>query len=410
MHSTPATRSSRAGFTRTLAASLLLSVPAGLFAGDQSILVSSWEDLHNVRLFLSGSYILERDLGPLDEGYDIYASPAANDGAGWLPIGGGSTFFTGVLDGQGHTITGLHVNKEESQAGLFGAVWGGEIKDLGLADVNITSGGGSVGALSGFLRGTVTNSWSTGSITGGSDQAGGLVGSGRVIMDSCWSGATVRSTSWVGGLIGFQQLESTVTNSYFVGSATALRPTAASHAGGLVADLFGTISTSYAAGGVTASETGVEGGLVADLGPDGTVEDSYWDSVVTGTDTSEGGGTPLTPAQMKGAAAVTHMTALDFDDVWVTMQEGVAINGIVPVNDGYPILRNLPIEPQLMAQAPLIPPAARAMGDFDSNGCVNFQDFLFMLENWNRAIDGIPIGFNDFLALLENWGEGCVPL
>lgn len=54
-----------------------------------------------------------------------------------------------------------------------------------------------------------------------------------------------------------------------------------------------------------------------------------------------------------------------------------------------------------------IPPEARAKGDFNNDGCVNFQDFLFLLENWGAVIDGTAMSFPDFLALLENWGDGC---
>lgn len=54
-----------------------------------------------------------------------------------------------------------------------------------------------------------------------------------------------------------------------------------------------------------------------------------------------------------------------------------------------------------------IPPGARELGDFNSDGCTDFADFIFLLENWGEDIDGEPMGFEDFLALLENWGHGC---
>lgn len=392
-------------FRSLYAMPLLTLAPAALLA--QNVEISSWEDLNNIRNNLTADYILTQDLGPADAGYDTYASPTANEGAGWLPIGDSSTFFAGEFDGQGHTITGLFIDRPESSVGLFGGVLFGTIRDLGIVDADITSGGNYVGSVAGFLRGSLINCWGTGKVTGGSDQVGGLVGSGRVVMENCWADVDVTSTSWVGGLVGFNQIESVVTNSYSIGSATALRASGASHAGGLVADLMGTINTSYAATAVRAFETGVEGGLVADIGAAGSVDDSYWDSVIAGTNTSEGGGTPLTTAQMKGAAAATHMSGLDFVSVWITVEEGVAIDGVVPEADGYPILRNLPIEPQLAAQAPLIPVDARENGDFDNDGCVGFADFIFLLENWGTPVDGVDMGFPDFIALLENWGEGC---
>ena len=50
-----------------------------------------------------------------------------------------------------------------------------------------------------------------------------------------------------------------------------------------------------------------------------------------------------------------------------------------------------------------ISPVARALGDLNEDGCINFQDFLFLLEQWGTPFDGTPIGFTDFLALLEHW-------
>ena len=54
-----------------------------------------------------------------------------------------------------------------------------------------------------------------------------------------------------------------------------------------------------------------------------------------------------------------------------------------------------------------IAPEARAIGDFNEDGCVGFQDFIFLLENWGVLIGGVPMDFQDFVALLENWGAGC---
>ena len=55
----------------------------------------------------------------------------------------------------------------------------------------------------------------------------------------------------------------------------------------------------------------------------------------------------------------------------------------------------------------VIPDAARTLGDFNTDGCTDFQDFIYLLENWGEVVDGAPIGFSDFVALLENWGQGC---
>ncbi len=52
--------------------------------------------------------------------------------------------------------------------------------------------------------------------------------------------------------------------------------------------------------------------------------------------------------------------------------------------------------------------SGREVGDFNGDGCTDFADFVFLLENWATLALGEPaIGFGDFLAMLENWGKGA---
>lgn len=73
---------------------------------------------------------------------DIDASDTQNWGStGWQPVGNASSNpFTGVYDGAGYVITNLfYSNSSLTQYhGFFGWLGGGEIKNLGLVDVNIT--------------------------------------------------------------------------------------------------------------------------------------------------------------------------------------------------------------------------------------------------------------------------------
>ena len=82
--------------------------------------------------------------------------------------------FTGVFDGNGHTISHLTIIGG-SYLGLFG--WlesGAEVRDLGLVDVNITASGDYVGGLVGWNHDTITNCYSTGDVSG-NECVGGLV-------------------------------------------------------------------------------------------------------------------------------------------------------------------------------------------------------------------------------------------
>ena len=97
-----------------------------------------------------------------------------NGGAGWDSIGGTAGGYTGEFEGNGHIISNLLINRSSLQeAGLFGRI-GGVVRNLGVADADVTGGSGT-GALVGNNQGRVATSWATGSVNG-DNNAGGLVG------------------------------------------------------------------------------------------------------------------------------------------------------------------------------------------------------------------------------------------
>jgi hypothetical protein len=145
--------------------------------------IRDWYDLDAVRDNLEGHHILMNDLDSNTDGYEELAGLDANGGKGWQPIG----TFTGSLDGQGYEIMDLFVSRpDEDGMGLFGFVdVGGVIQDVGAVDADVT-GYRYVGGLAGWSQGTVSNSYSTGSVRG-NDYIGGLVG---------WNQGTVSSSFW----------------------------------------------------------------------------------------------------------------------------------------------------------------------------------------------------------------------
>lgn len=100
---------------------------------------------------------------------------------GWLPIGNSnkSAYFSGEFDGNGKTISGLWINRPQTDnVGLFGYVAGSttSIKNLTLKDANIkgrSSVGGVVGYGSGFSMDSVTFS---GNVIGNYGNVGGIIG------------------------------------------------------------------------------------------------------------------------------------------------------------------------------------------------------------------------------------------
>ena len=205
-------------------------------------------------------------------------------GVFFTPIGESSS-FTGTFDGLGNTISNLTIGTSSSQysgkyAGLFGQVGsGGTVENVGLLKESIygnnSSGytGGLVGANSG---GTVTDSYSTGTVSG-YNYVGGLVGYNNdgAVSDS-YSTGNVSGTYYVGGLVGYNGGTATVTDSYSTGNVSGTNSV-----GGLVGwNSGGTVSDSYSTGSV--SGTSSIGGLVG-ANSGGTVTDSYSTGSVTGT-------------------------------------------------------------------------------------------------------------------------------
>jgi uncharacterized protein (TIGR02145 family) len=248
----------------------------------------------------------------------------------WKPIGSEKNQFKGTFDGNSKSISDVSVSGEVQYAGIFGYVGeGGQIKNLvvnvkkiimknentyagGLigyyasekaienCGVNIKdsiytyySAGGLVGN-GGYV--TITNSYATGNVSGGSYSgglvgtanhatirnsyatgnvlgrssfgAGGLVGYGNATISNSYSTGNISSSGYSGGLVGYGSTV-TITNSYTVGNVSG-----GSSSGGLVGSNgyngYGstyshnaTISNSYATGNISASgEQASSGGLL----------------------------------------------------------------------------------------------------------------------------------------------------
>ncbi|KPF91696.1 hypothetical protein IP81_10040 [Novosphingobium sp. AAP83] len=201
-----------------------------------------------------------------------------NGGAGFDPLGG-ETYgsFTGSFDGQGHSITGLTINRENADnIGLFGRVFGGSIRNVDLVNVQV-NGRVSVGGLFGHaVFATIENVSTSGQVTGGVSVGGlgGYVYSGSVSNAS--SSATVTGTQsnysfGTGGLFGYAN-GSTISGSHATGSVTGVD---AYYTGGLVGFSSAYISNSYATGNVSMYGYGGYVGGLTGYNAGGTIVDSY---------------------------------------------------------------------------------------------------------------------------------------
>ena len=228
---------------------------------------------------------------------DSYASGAVNfswtNGDGWLPIGDPDREFSATFEGNGHTISNLHIDLSRNAVGLFGSNSGGAvIRQVGLIDVDV-AGTDNVGGLVGVNRGTVIASYVTGRISG-QVAVGGLVGVSRGRVIASHAIGDVSGVENVGGLAGWTD---------------------------------GTVIASYAAASVRGDD-GL-GGLVGELSAfDGGITDSYWDTQASGLLSGVGRG-PSEGVEGKTTAELQSPTGYTgiYDD-WNTDLDNADVDGI----------------------------------------------------------------------------------
>jgi len=204
----------------------------------QNMEIRTWYDLDAVRSNLSGNHILMNDLDSTTAGYTELASPTANQGKGWQPIGSEYRLFAGSFDGQGYEIRDLFINRpDEYCVGLFSTVdEEGVIENIGVVNANVTGYDG-VGGLAGFNDGTVSNAYYMSSVNG-YEEVGGLVGGNGGTVSNAYCIGSVTGYEEVGGLVGSSA--GTVSNSYSIGNVTGN-----SCVGGLTGTNSGTVSNSF---------------------------------------------------------------------------------------------------------------------------------------------------------------------
>ncbi|GAA0889280.1 YDG domain-containing protein [Rhodanobacter soli] len=233
-------------------------------------------DLQGVGGNLAGNYALGANI-------DASATSSWNGGAGFDPIGGSGTNFSGAFDGLGHTISTLTVNRpSENEVGLFAQTSNADIRNVGLPGSNIT-GRTYVGALvANSQGGTTTNAWSSGAV-GGYSWVGGLIGlhNGGYVTQAHSSAEVVGTSQLVGGLIGQARFYGAVSDSYATGNVSA---SGATNVGGLIGQLRAVeLSDSYATGAVTGgSQVGGLIGFIDFFSGRGTTTGSYATGAVSG--------------------------------------------------------------------------------------------------------------------------------
>lgn len=255
----------------------------------------SWVDIETVDDLLA--LAKATDAETLGKNYRLKADLNLKD-TPFNGIGSAGQPFTGMFDGQGHTISHVTVNAPEGEnVGFFNVIKGATIRDLKLVDVEIT----------------------------GKTNVGGLVGSAQVQLDSndlsknvanliggCSVSGTVTGTKNVGGLVGLNEGKTDPQTLFSIASAVdkcaaSVTVNGKEKTGGLVGKNGGTITKSSSGGTVKGDTT--TGGLVGDSS--GDIYDSHTSCTVAGS-SHTGGFMGFSDGAVKNCYSIGGVSGTDY--------------------------------------------------------------------------------------------------
>ena len=123
----------------------------------------------------------------------------------WTPIGNSyNGSYTGIFEGQNHTISGLYFKQENTEEVGFFGYNRGKISNVGILD-SYFCGFSQVGGVCGYNSSTITNCYNKGVVDGTADRAssfGGVCGCNLGILTNCYNTGIVKGQLFVGGVSG----------------------------------------------------------------------------------------------------------------------------------------------------------------------------------------------------------------
>jgi hypothetical protein len=300
------------------------------------------------------------------------------------------TAFTGVFDGNGHRIINLTINGGSNDyLGLFGYVDEGEVGNLGIEGGSLRGDVAVGGLAGGNLYGTISNCYSTASVSGGDNSGliGGLLGfSYAGVVSNCYSTGDVNGFEEVGGLVG-DNFFGSISDCYSTGDVNGVR-----YVGGLVGVSYDDVSNCYSTGDV--SGLGFVGGLVGRNA--GIISDCLWD-----TDTQTNGVTISIGEDLGTATNVAGFTTAQMQAKSTFTDYGWDFVNIWDICEGTNY-------PRLLWQIPIV--------DFFCPNGIDFFDFSFFAVHWQEGncgasndCDGTDLDLsgtvenNDLRIFVDNW-------
>ncbi|MFR9598705.1 MAG: GLUG motif-containing protein [Rikenellaceae bacterium] len=248
----------------------------------------------------------------------------------WTPV---AEVFSGTLNGNGKTISGLKITSDANRIGFFAETDGATIQNLTIEGTITNTGATS--EMSGAFVGKATNSifsscatTSETTVSGKYRNTGGLVGwAVGTTFTNCKNYATVIGAQYTGGIVATVSTDSpsTFTNCTNYGSVSDQSGSVCGHLGGIVGYYSGssTMSGCTNEGDITSTYSFYIGGLVG-RGYDGSITDCNNKGAVSNT-----GGTDVGGVVGYNSAEVSSST-----NSGTISNKTDTVGGVVGCNDG----------------------------------------------------------------------------
>lgn len=332
-------------------------------------------EFDNIRNDLDGNYILMNDITfqaeDFQEGGTYY-----NDGIGWIPIGSDEEPFTGVLDGNGFTVSGISTtwNDEDYEfIGLYVGLFGysqGTIKNLTVSN-DLCAGSTYkntysvtnmpwLGNLVGYNGGEIINCHNKDFTSFDTITRGGLAGRNNGEIVQCTNQSNVQAHHQAGGIAirNYGTIQESANNGLVrVAGRSLVEKVPLGYAGGIAAENFGTIANSFNLGQIVQMRSNAVGTKYAGIAMSSntaTVKNCYNLGLVENTGDYDGLNKLISnrctncyawDIQGTGETAVSRTAdemkeqstyqGFDFENVWQ-----MSDNPAYP----FPVLKNVPLE------------------------------------------------------------------
>ena len=229
----------------------------------------------------------------------------------WKPIGTYSVGFNGVLDGDGHTISGLKVSGSKRDTLAFIAYLNnGTVKNLTISDSTFTARGDNSANVAAVVnkcfKGTIENCHTTGSVTvKGNGQTAGICAqqNSDSLLTDCTNAATVTAKSAVGNASGIVAY----TSSPIINCSNSGTISSDADAAGIACNAGGGLSGCTNTGTITAGK-GYAAGIVCSFG-DGALNSSENNASVT-LENCENSGSVTSKEEIAGGIAASCCTGI----------------------------------------------------------------------------------------------------